>query len=132
MPKMALFDCAINEKCCSVDGGRGICPLFSSPPSPPPPTTGIWQLKSPHPREFAIQGKKMLMPGDQPGEGGWGWAQVELTDALVRLELRKASESIQSVLIQIRFFLMKTSSGVWPGSKFNFNSNFLNLLYTEK
>ena len=111
----------------------GAFALFFRPrPPPPPPTTGIWQLKSPHPREFAIQGKKMLMPGDQPGEGGWGWAQVELTDALVRLELRKASESIQSVLIQIRFFLMKTSSGVWPGSKFNFNSNFLNLLYTEK
>ena len=32
MLKMALFDCAIDEKCCSVDGGRGICPLFSSPP----------------------------------------------------------------------------------------------------
>ena len=26
MLKMALFDCAINEKCCSVDGGRGIYP----------------------------------------------------------------------------------------------------------
>ena len=24
--------CAISEKCCSVDGGRGICCLFSSPP----------------------------------------------------------------------------------------------------
>ena len=75
MLKMALFDCAINEKCCSVDGGRGICPLFSSPPR------GIWQLKSPHPREFAIQGKKMLMPGGQPEGGGGGWAKVELTDA---------------------------------------------------
>ena len=32
MLKMALLDCAINEKCCSVDGGRDICPLFSSPP----------------------------------------------------------------------------------------------------
>ena len=41
MFKTALFDCAINEKCCSVDGGRSICPLFSSPPR------GIWQLKSP-------------------------------------------------------------------------------------
>ena len=30
MLKMALFDCAINENCCSVDGGRGICPLFFS------------------------------------------------------------------------------------------------------
>ena len=40
------------------------------------PTLGISQLKSPHPREFAIQGKKkMLMPG------GGGWAQLELTDA---------------------------------------------------
>ena len=64
MFKMALFDCAINEKCCSVDGGRGICPPFSSPPRV------IWQLKSPHPQEFAIQGKKMLMPGGQPGGGG--------------------------------------------------------------
>ena len=70
MLKMALFDCAINEKCCSVDGGRSICPPFSSPPR------GIWQLKSSHPQEFAIQGKKMLMPGGQPGgEDGrrWNW-----------------------------------------------------------
>ena len=52
MFKTALLDCAINEKCCSVDGGRGICPLFSSPPQE------IWQLKSPHPREFPIQGQK--------------------------------------------------------------------------
>ena len=61
----ALFDCAINEKCCSVDGGLGICPLFSSPPP------GIC-----HPRQ-----KKMLMPGGRAGEGGNGWAQLELTDA---------------------------------------------------
>ena len=61
MLKMALFDCAISEKCCSVDGTRGICPLFLSPPR------GIWQLKSPHPQEFNIQSKKMLMPGGQPG-----------------------------------------------------------------
>ena len=40
------------KKCCSVDGERGICPLFSSP------ARGIWQLKSPQPREFTIQGKK--------------------------------------------------------------------------
>ena len=65
MLKTALFDCAINEKCCSVDGGRGICPLFLAPPQ------GIWQLKSPHPRKFAIQGKENAMPGGQPGGGGW-------------------------------------------------------------
>ena len=74
MLKMALLDCAINEKCCSVDGGRGICPLFSSPPR------GIWQLKSPHPREFAIQGKKNA--NARGSAGGEGWAQLELTDAL--------------------------------------------------
>ena len=51
MLKTALFDCAINEKCCGVDGGRDIRPLFSSP------RRGIWQLKIPQPREFAIQGK---------------------------------------------------------------------------
>ena len=73
MLKMALLDCAINEKCCSVDGGRGICPLFSPPPR------GIRQLKSPHPRprEFAIQGKKMLIPGGQPGGGGLGAGGVD-------------------------------------------------------
>ena len=43
---------------------------FSSPPR------RIWQLKSPNPQEFAIQGQKMLMPGGQPGGGG---AQLELT-----------------------------------------------------
>ena len=66
MLKTALFDCAINKKCCSVDGGRGICPLFSSPP------WGIWQLKSPHPRAFAIQGKKNANArGSARGGGGW-------------------------------------------------------------
>ena len=67
MFKTALFDCAINEKCCSVDGGRGIC----------------------HPREFAIQGpKECKCPGSARmggGAGGGGWAQLELTDALSSL-----------------------------------------------
>ena len=78
MMKMALFNCAIDEKCCNIDGGRGICPLFPSPPR------GIWQLKSPHPQEFAIQGKKMLMPQDQPrgggvrGAGGIDWCISDL------------------------------------------------------
>ena len=78
MFKMVLFDFAINENCCSVDGGQGVCPLFSSSPR------RILQLKSPHPQEFAIQGKeKMLMPRGKPGGGmGWGcWVQLELTDA---------------------------------------------------
>ena len=77
MLKMALFDCVINQKCRSVDGGRGICPLFPCPPR------GIWQLKSPRSREFAIQGKKMLMPGGQPrgvlGAGGIDWCIILYT-----------------------------------------------------
>ena len=58
---------------------RGICPLFSSPP------LRIWQLKSPHSRVFAIQGKtkKLLMPGGQP-EGGRCSSQLELTVHYVR------------------------------------------------
>ena len=48
--------------------------FFSSPPR------GIWQLKSPHPWEFAIQGQKNA--NAQASAWGWGrWAQVELTDA---------------------------------------------------
>ena len=74
MLKMALLDCAINEKCCSVDGGWGICPLFSTPPQ------GIWQLQSPHTREFAMQGEKKANARGWAGGGG-GWAQLELTDA---------------------------------------------------
>ena len=35
-----IWLCDHNEKCCSVDGGRGICPLFSSPPR------GIWQANA--------------------------------------------------------------------------------------
>ena len=67
MLKMELFDCVIIEKCCSVDGGRGICPFFSSP------LRGIRQLKSPHPREFAIQGKKNANArGSAPGGGEAG------------------------------------------------------------
>ena len=71
MFKAALFDCAINEKCCCVDGGRGICPLFSSPPR------GIWQLKSPHPREFAIRGKKNANARGSARGRGLGAAGVD-------------------------------------------------------
>ena len=44
-----------------ADGGRGVCPLFSSP------LRGIWQVKSPNPL--------WIMPGGQPGrvlKGGGG------------------------------------------------------------
>ena len=51
--------------------------FFSSSP------LGIWQLKNPQPQEFAFRGKKKCQcPGGQPGGKG-GWAQVELTNALI-------------------------------------------------
>ena len=71
MLKMALLDCASNEKCCSIDGRWGICPLFSSPPPP----LGIC-----HPKP-----KKCLCLGISLGGGGAGgrrWAQVELAGAV--------------------------------------------------
>ena len=49
-------------------------PVFSSPPR------GIWQLKSPHLREFAIRGKKSANARES---AGGAWAQVELTGALL-------------------------------------------------
>ena len=71
MLKMALFDCAINEKCCSVDGGRGICPLFSSHPE------GFDSSRVPTPGNLSSKAKKLLMPGGQPGgvlgAGGIDW-----------------------------------------------------------
>ena len=97
MLKTALFDCAINEKCCSVDGGRGIRPLFLSP------IRGIWQLKSPLPREFAIRGKKNANTrgSARGGGGGRGWAQLELTDALRKMMGRQVcSRQVNAVSCQ--------------------------------
>ena len=67
MLKMALLDCARAR----------FLPSFVVP------TPGIWQPNSPRPREFAIQGKKMLMSGGQPRGGGGRWAQLELTDVFL-------------------------------------------------
>ena len=68
MLKMALLDCAINEKFCSVDRGRAFALFFV-------PTPGNLPSKA----------KKLPMPGGQPGRGGEGvgpsW--VKLTDALI-------------------------------------------------
>ena len=51
---------------------KGICPLFSFPPQ------GIWQIKSPHTREFAIQGKKNANArGSAEGGGGLGAAGID-------------------------------------------------------
>ena len=70
MLKTALFDYAINEKCCSIYGGRGICPLFSSPPR------GFDSSRVPTPENLPSKAKKMLMPGGQPG-GALGAAGID-------------------------------------------------------
>ena len=80
MLKTALFDSAINEKCCSVDGGRGIRSLFSSH------TEGFDSSRVPNPGNLPSKAKKMLMPGISTRGGGRGGgergcAQLELTDA---------------------------------------------------
>ena len=63
----------INEKCCSVDRGRGICPFFRPHPG------GFDSSRVSTPGNLPSKAKKMLMPVGQPGGGAW--AQVELTDA---------------------------------------------------
>ena len=65
MLKMALFDCAINKKCCSVDGGRGICPLFSSPP------WGIWGSRVPTPGNLPSKAKNANAWGS-----AWWWERA--------------------------------------------------------
>ena len=63
MFKTALFDCVINEKCCSVDRGRGICPFFfptlgdlTAQESPPPGICHPRQKKNANARELAREG----------------------------------------------------------------------------
>ena len=49
---MALFDCAINEKCCSVNGGLGICPFFRPHPG------GFDSSRVPTPENLPSKAKK--------------------------------------------------------------------------
>ena len=99
MLKMALFDCAINEKCCSVDGGRGICRLFLSPPR------GIWQLKSPHPGKLPSKAKKVPMARGQPGGKGGGGLGAGGIDWCIRSKPNWASNTFAILSCSIFFFL---------------------------
>ena len=79
---MALLDCVIREKCCSFDRGRGISPLFSSPSR-----RDLTAQETPPPGICHSSQKKMLKPGDHPGDqpGGGGWVGLGTagkTDAL--------------------------------------------------
>ena len=76
MLKMALFDCAINKKCCSVDEGRLFALFFRSH------HREIDSSRVPHP-EICHPRQKSANARGSAHEGGWGvcWVQVELTDA---------------------------------------------------
>ena len=59
---MALFDCAINEKCCSVDRGRAFARFFR------PHSGGFDSSRIPTPWNLPSKAKKkMLMPRGQTG-----------------------------------------------------------------
>ena len=71
MLKMALFDCAINEKCCSVDGGRGISLFFI-------PTPGVFaSSRIPTPGNLPSKAKKIVIPRGPAGGGGLGTAGID-------------------------------------------------------
>ena len=72
---MELFDCAINEKCCSVDGGRGICPFFFVPTKRDLTAKKSSSPEICHPMQKNANARGLV-------RGGGGKAQVELTDAL--------------------------------------------------
>ena len=67
MFKTALFDCAINEKGCSVERRMGHLPSFSVT------TSGdLTASRVPNPRNLPTKAKKMLVPR--------GVGKLELTD----------------------------------------------------
>ena len=85
----ALFDSAINENV-AVLTEYGAFALFF------PPHLGQFDSsRVPSPWNLPSKAKKMLTPGGQPpgGGGGWGvggWAQLELTDALMLQSIKFA------------------------------------------
>ena len=64
MLKMALFDCAMNEKCCSVDGEGAFAVFFR------PHLKGFDSSRVPTPGNLPSRAKKVPMPGSQAGGGG--------------------------------------------------------------
>ena len=72
MFKTALFDYAINEKCCSVDRGRGICPSFLPHPG------GFDSSRVPTPRNLSSKAKKKNANArGLAREGGLGAAGID-------------------------------------------------------
>ena len=63
MLKMALFDCAINKKCCIFLEDGAFALFFCPHPG------GFDSSRVPTPGNLPSKAKKMLIPGGQPGAG---------------------------------------------------------------
>ena len=70
------------------DGAFALCFL--------PHPGGFASSRVPTPGNLPSKAKKMLIPGGQPGGGGW--AQVELTDALIG-QIHNSHSSFQNNLV---------------------------------
>ena len=69
MLKMALVDCVIRRKCCSVDRGRGISP---------PPRRDLTAQETPSPGICLLSPKNAnARESARERGGGGGWAQLE-------------------------------------------------------
>ena len=71
---MALLDCAINKKCCTVDGDGAFALFFLPHPG------GFASSRVPTPENLPSKAKKNA--NSRGSARGGAWAQVELTDAL--------------------------------------------------
>ena len=87
----------------------------------PPPPRGIWQLKSPQPREFAIQGRKKLCRGGLVflgGVGFWGGARRSWnwSDLLyVSLTVLKRADMTEKAVSPFQFFFLFLFSSLKEG-----------------
>ena len=73
MLKTALFDCVSMKNVAVLMKDWAFAFFFR------PHRRGFGSSRVPTPGNLPSKAKKMLMPGGQPGGGGW--AQLELTDA---------------------------------------------------
>ena len=84
----------------------------------PPPPGGIWQLKSPQPREFAIQGRKKLCPG-VGGVGflgarrSWNWSDLKY----VSLTVLKRADITEKAVSPFQFFFLFLFSSFKEGGR---------------